>query len=558
MKTSIRPPNLGAQRIGQGADQRIQVMYDMPLGYPRRFVLVPVLVDESAPGTAQVQAVLPPESAPAVPGLERGCYVNGTNLDADGSYTEAVSPAQWPEGGNHTLLLLYFDQRSAKPAPADVVREAVALLADPTTGSFNHLRTGLLPHAGAARKGPAQGPETADPREPEPAGPLPPLRFVVASCQYPHDVLDRTPDPSADGGYEPGPPDRSMMALAQVFKGRFWPRRDPQAPSVLVLCGDQVYVDATAGLFDPTTLYDRFRRPYTLIRQSRGAIELQRYQPSRIHRLVDDHEIDDSWTPGDDDQQATYGRLGAEAYFEIQRASLHPPRVPPQGPMPQADEQASYGSTDFFFGDTRLHREMRSAADYRAKSILGAEQELRLHNWLRQGTAPPGTARVIATPSMLLPRPLAVRDDEHAALHCDSWCGYPQSLHALLALIARERLAGLVFVSGDEHLSGVATITLHDDQGHLRATLWSVHSSPMYAPYPFANADAAEFECDQIDSFDFCHRVDAQAAAEIFTCRVGFELAPAGDGFAVVTMAPDGSDRPFSVSWHRPPAPPRA
>ena len=547
LETFTRPPSLGAYLIGEGANQRVQVMYDMPLGYPRRFVLVPVQVDETAPLKDQVRHVLPAGGAPEVPGLERGCYVNRVNLSPKGAYVENVSPEQWPMGGNHVLMLLHYDQHTPDPDPVAVVDSARALLADEEHGGFAKLRTGLLPQqAAAAAPATASRSAAKNPTDSSPAE-APPLRFVLASCQYPHDVLDRTPDPTAEGGYEPGPPDLSMMELARVFKGRrAWPERDPEAPSVLVLCGDQVYVDATAGLFDPTTLYDRFRRPYTLIRQSRGGIELQRYQPARVHRLIDDHEIDDGWAPGDNEKQAEYGRLGAEAYFELQRAHAIG-ELGPNDPLPQADEETLYGDTDFFFGDTRLHREVRTAADYKTKSILGVAQEERLHSWLRQPPKSASAARVVATPAMLLPRPLAVLADAHAALHCDSWCGYPKSLHALLALIARQRLAGLVFVSGDEHLSGVATITLYQGT-ELRATLWSIHSSPMYAPYPFANGDAAELA--ETDAFEVHHPLDGAVA---FTCRVEFELAPPGDGFAVVTMAADASTgRPFSVQWHRP------
>ena len=53
----------------------------------------------------------------------------------------------------------------------------------------------------------------------------------------------------------PGPADASYLRLLDVLEGR----RGDQVPEFLILAGDQIYADATAGLFDPRELDDRHR-----------------------------------------------------------------------------------------------------------------------------------------------------------------------------------------------------------------------------------------------------------------------------------------------------------
>ena len=79
------------------------------------------------------------------------------------------------------------------------------------------------------------------------------------------------------------------------------------------------------------------------------------------------------------------------------------------------------------------------------------------------------------------------------ALRSDAWDGYPASLHRLLAGVYERGTNDVVFLSGNEHLSNVARIQISklDDPGVVLAH--SVHSSALYAPYPFANAIEEDF-----------------------------------------------------------------
>jgi cholesterol oxidase len=86
--------------------------------------------------------------------------------------------------------------------------------------------------------------------------------------------------------------------------------------------GDQVYVDPTAGLYDPAGKDDRYRLPYEAwLRQQnvRGAL---RRIPSFM--LLDDHEIDNNWEPiadPDDPSNAGKANLGLVATHRRRCAS---------------------------------------------------------------------------------------------------------------------------------------------------------------------------------------------------------------------------------------------
>ena len=103
------------------------------------------------------------------------------------------------------------------------------------------------------------------------------LRFAVASCQYPGGLLDKKP--------------------AYRSYGRIGDRivEDPSLRTLL-LVGDQVYVDASAGLFDPTVLADRFHRPYKVLYGERRVSLIGR-RLDGVYCMMDDHELEDNWEP---------------------------------------------------------------------------------------------------------------------------------------------------------------------------------------------------------------------------------------------------------------------
>jgi hypothetical protein len=196
----------------------------------------------------------------------------------------------------------------------------------------------------------------------------------------------------------------------------------------------------------------------------------------------------------------------------------------------------------FFMADTRSERQARSLHDIGAAQIMHPAQMQALLTWLRQKHG--GPRFIVTASAMGLRRRDLVGAGEAARLRSDSWEGFPASMHALLATICLERIENVVFLSGDEHISCEMTLTL-SAAGRAPVRARSIHASPLYAPYPFANSRSRDF-MPSPDRFSFGW-VDAAGAAVDISCAVEARFID-GDGFALVTVAQDGE---VSVSFDR-------
>ena len=283
------------------------------------------------------------------------------------------------------------------------------------------------------------------PRSPSPS--LGPITFALASCQYPGDLLDRSPRFSQTSG--DGPADASLMRLA----ARLDTPDDALRPRFLLLAGDQIYADATAGMFDPTVRDDIYRNSYQGFFGSRGALSVFNRLP--VFMMLDDHEIADNWEPEPQNQQLLVE--GRAAYWKHQRDA---------GPLRSVPKDDSVlwvciepEGLPIFMADTRTRREARSAPSFQTANIVDEPQFKHLTDWLlaRKDAARPS---FVVSPSMLLPRPLGLAARPASAVHCDAWAGYPRSLHHLLAFLSDHEIGNAVFLSGDEHLSCVAQVSV--------------------------------------------------------------------------------------------------
>jgi len=192
--------------------------------------------------------------------------------------------------------------------------------------------------------------------------------------------------------------------------------------------------------------------------------------------------------------------------------------------------------------DTRTERGARTARTVANAQIMSVAQMGTLTTWLETQQA--AVPKVIATPSILLPRHARTlqRGSGVSALRSDGWDGYPESLYGLLRFIAVRRVPNVVFVSGDEHLACVARIEL-ETQGQAPVVVHSVHCSPLFAPFPFANSECADLVADE----DFTippppgDGSDAKAVGPLL-CRVRTEFGPPGDGFGVLRIRGDADN----------------
>jgi hypothetical protein len=366
------------------------------------------------------------------------------------------------------------------------------------------------------------------------------VRLLLGSCQYPAGILDRSPH---TGTWSPGPADAALTVIARL-------RRSPLAPDALLLVGDQVYVDATAGLFDPTPGSDGHSATYRQRMESRWS-QAALLGQTPVHTMLDDHEIADNWGPVN--PQAT-GLLnngervrvqpyndqllaqGLKGYWASQGpASVVKPLGATQ-PLWRTVGTAQHPNL-VFLADTRTERSLRNSHTLDQATIMGEVQFGSICAWLQQG--PPERPRIVACPSMVLPRTRAVAQGGPASARLsDAWNGYPNSLHRLLATLHSLQLPHVLLLSGDEHLASYTRITLTRAGSSHTAVAHVVHTPGLYAPFPFANAEARDFS--NPDAFDFTINTPGLGAAT-YNCHTQSWFPGAGDGCVLI-------DVPITVS----------
>lgn len=106
-----------------------------------------------------------------------------------------------------------------------------------------------------------------------------------------------------------------------------------------------------------------------------------------------------------------------------------------------------------------------------------------------------GTLHVVASSAMLLPERRVTVSGTQGHQHSDGWDGFPASLYQLFDFMVTQQIQRTVFVSGDEHHSLFARITVRRDGREVHMV--SVHSSALYAPMPFANGHPDEFVANE-------------------------------------------------------------
>ena len=299
-------------------------------------------------------------------------------------------------------------------------------------------------------------------------------------------------------------------------------------PEFLILAGDQIYADATAGLFDARMLDDRLRFSYEAFLGAPGPRSVLSRLPAVMR--PDDHEIDDNWEPDPPDArpgtQRFNQRLRDAGIREYLRQQCD--QEPPASGRIRLWHRTPIGGLEFFLADARTERTPRTASTVAGASLLGEHQSRELDKWLADKSVQ--GPRFLVSAAMVLPRHLEQRCAALAtSIRSDSWDGYPASLHRLLAKVYERGSDDVVFLSGDEHISNVATIRISKLGAPGEVVAHSVHSSALYAPYPFANAIEEDFA--RTEEFEFSH------AGVMYRCGVETRYPARGDGFAVLSVS---------------------
>jgi len=362
--------------------------------------------------------------------------------------------------------------------------------------------------------------------DPSPAPPSGGFTFAVASCQYPARMID---DEVAQASY------RRLARRLDVPD-------DKSKPQFLLLVGDQVYVDATAGFFDPTNEFDRFVHPYYNLFALDAVQDVARRLPT--YTMIDDHEIEDDWEPKVWTSREPTKEAGVKAYLKYQRAGGPPQHAPVADSTDPLWYHFESQGISFFIADSRTERSPRTAATVDTAKIMSDGQFAEIERWLTDKANEDriyAKPKFIATPAPLLPRRRRAIQRGHvaSALRSDAWDGYPASLYRLLAHIADNKIRGVVFLSGNEHLSNVVEATITGSNNN-QVRILSIHSSGLHAPFPFANACEEDYAAGE--TFTFLHK-----GAGPYTCEVKTETFVARDGFAL--LEPVCRNGKWELNW---------
>ena len=315
-----------------------------------------------------------------------------------------------------------------------------------------------------------------------------------------------------------------------------------------LMVGDQIYADMMSrhvpiGLSDT---FEEFQERYHSAFSSPYMRRLLRNLPT--YMILDDHEIEDNWTQ--DRISKSYKRrlfhLAINAYMSYQW--VHGPR--------NFGKRLFYdfhcGGYPFFVLDTRTQRYMDDIAESLDDNHLLGRPSLDrnepsqldlLIQWLHNCQCSLGNKpKFVVSSSVFVPNPMSAREGRDApSFQCevrwkersDSWPAFPQTRRALLSAIIRNKIQNVVFVSGDIHCSNVAAMRFSGSEAAEKLRAFSITSSALYWPFPFADGEPSSFVHDsanqlQKDTFaiDELHSMDYKAwnfTQEDNFCRVDID-----------------------------------
>ncbi len=372
------------------------------------------------------------------------------------------------------------------------------------------------------------------------------LTFVLGSCRYPGLLWQAK---QADAIFGP------MLEEAQG--------RDERPPARFALMvGDQIYADrlnrnVSLGL---ANTFEEFQERYHTAFSSLRMRRLLRHLPT--YMILDDHEIEDNWSQ-DRIKKAEHREVfNLAIYTYMSYQWVHGPTR--FGNRLYYDFEC--GGFPFFVLDTRTQRFMDDVADQLDDNHLLGRPSLDpsepsqldlLIAWLEQCQQTVGNRpKFIVTSSVFAPNPIAARTGRSGSepqlakwkQESDSWPAFPVTRGRILATIVRKNIQNVVFLSGDIHCANVAQLEFTGSPAAQKLRAFSITSSALYWPFPFADGEPSNFVHDsqaegQEDSFEFdvdgaVHALDYKAwnfTQDDNFCRVDI-------GRQQIVVTPFGSD----------------
>ena len=229
-------------------------------------------------------------------------------------------------------------------------------------------------------------------------------------------------------------------------------------PDVMLWLGDNLYLQQP-DLYDPASMAARYRR-------QRGFAPLQKLLTATSHLAIwDDHDY------GPNDSDTSYVLKG-ETLKLFERYWPNPSLGLPD--LPAAFGEARYGDVLFFLLDDRYFRSPDRWPEGPDKTMFGARQL----EWLKQAlvSAPRSAIKIVAGGGQFWNR----------ASRFEGWQHFATERTAFADWLVRERIEGVVFLSGDRHFGELLKI---DRPGAY--PLYEFTSSPLTSRPP-ARLDKAD------------------------------------------------------------------
>lgn len=339
------------------------------------------------------------------------------------------------------------------------------------------------------------------------------LTFALGSCRYPGWVFDR---------------DRADATFGRLQK---LIDKGQMRPDALFLVGDQIYADATAGVFDAKDRRERFYDAYREAWTAPHARQVLSHLP--VYMMMDDHEVGDDWHPADfvTKDERRMRKEGLKAFRKHQWL-LSPGNVDGE-PRRDASGRRIFWYTFDLHGFPVFVCDDRTGRSRNRKRMLDRDQFKALATWLVASQENVGPRpKLVVSSSVVVP----FLKNTQRARRSDSWDGYVHQLKLLFRVIADKGVQNVVFLCGDSHLSNCSELEVLD-RGDVVARAYCVVGSPMYGPYPFANAKRTDFQEEN-------HKTPL-ALGRGFTMRytVAADSWATGDAFTLVEVDAAGQLR---------------
>jgi choline dehydrogenase-like flavoprotein len=307
------------------------------------------------------------------------------------------------------------------------------------------------------------------------------LGLVLGSCRQRPLLVDRD---LADNSM------RNVLEQLDAPPGRHAPI------DALILAGDQIYADSRADSTSPATSSLRFFDAYREAWSATAQREVMRRRPT--YMVLDDHEFRNDYNDVVERGRPREFAEAREAWTAYQ-LEAGPSAAPSQPDA--AWRQVTLRGFEVFLCDTRSERHDPPTVDRRGARIMSARQMRALRQWLlrlHHDKDYETRAKIVVTGSPIAPR-YGDASGKESVFDGDGWQRFPVSGGQLFDWIAARGIRNVVFLSGDYHRFADCTLRLKHRDGQ-EVAVRSLVAGGLYAPYPFANADPAEWLADGVEA----------------------------------------------------------